>query len=56
MAWIKNKELIKNRTFSYTKGKVNLSFTLRTDIKDELKLFSELLEVAIIEVKEELEK
>ena len=56
MYWIKNKELIKNRTFSYTKGKINLNFTLRTDIKDELKIFRELLEVAILEVREEIEK
>jgi hypothetical protein len=56
MTWIKNKELIKNRTFSYSKGKVNLSFTLRTDTKDELKVFLELLEVAVLEVQEEIEK
>jgi hypothetical protein len=60
MSWINKKALVSNsstnRNFSYSKGKVSLAFTLRTDIKDELKIFKELLEVAILEVKEEIEK
>ena len=50
-----------NRRFAYTKNtgaknEVRLSFTLRTDIKQELKDFLELLEAATKEVKEEIEK
>lgn len=45
---------VRNRTFSYTKGEVNLNFTLRTDIKQQLKDFLELLEIAVKEVKEEI--
>jgi hypothetical protein len=44
------------KNFSYTKGDVTLKFDLRTDIKTQLKDFAELLEVAISEVKEEIEK
>ncbi len=43
-----------NKNFNYTKGKVSLSFTLRIDIKNELKDFLELLKVATEEVEEEL--
>jgi len=45
---------IRNRNFSYSKGVCNLSFTLRTDVKIELKDFLELLKVAVKEVEEEL--
>lgn len=44
------------RKFSYTKGKCSLSFTLRTDIKSELKDFLELLKVAVEEIEKELNK
>lgn len=44
------------KNFSYKKGDVNLSFTLRTDIKTELKDFVEILKVAIKEVEEEIKK
>jgi hypothetical protein len=43
-----------NKNFSYSKGKCNLNFTLRTDIKSELKDFLELLKTAVAEVTDEL--
>ena len=43
-----------NKDFSYSKGKVQLNFTLRTDIKNELKDFLECLKVAQKEVEIEL--
>jgi len=42
------------KNFSYTKGKCRLNFTLRTDIKTELKDFLELLKVAQKEIEQEL--
>jgi small-conductance mechanosensitive channel len=47
---------ITNKQFSYSKGKVTLNFTLRIDIKSELKDFLELLKVAKKEVEEEIKK
>lgn len=44
------------KTFSYKKGNCNLSFTLRIDMKPELKDFVEILKVATKEVEEELNK
>lgn len=44
------------RRFNYTLGKVNLDFTLRTDIKEELKDFKLLLTKALSEVTDELNK
>ena len=54
-----NHRLLKNnsttqKNFSYSKGKVTLSFNLRTDIKTDLKDFLELLEVATEGVKKEI--
>jgi small-conductance mechanosensitive channel len=43
-----------NKTFSYSKGKVGLNFTLRTDIKSDLKDFLALLVEAQKEVELEL--
>ena len=43
-----------NKNFSYSKGKCNLSFVLRTDIKSELRDFLELLKTAVAEVENEL--
>lgn len=56
-----SKNKIKNnsttqKNFAYEKGKVSLSFSLRTDIKQDLKDFAELLQIAILEVNNELEK
>ena len=42
------------KNFAYSKGKVSLSFSLRIDIKNELKDFLELLKVAQKEIEEEL--
>ncbi len=44
------------KQFSYTKGKCSLNFTLRIDIKTELKDFLEILKVAVGEVEAELNK
>ena len=52
------KTIITNNTtsknFSYSKGKCQLNFSLRTDVKTELKDFLELLKVAQIEVEKEI--
>jgi hypothetical protein len=48
------KENTTSKNFSYSKGKVRLSFTLRNDIKQELKDFLELLKVAQEEVTNEI--
>lgn len=45
-----------NRQFSYSKGRTNLSFQLRIDIKTELREFIELLEQALKDVTEEFYK
>lgn len=45
-----------NKDFSYQKGVCKLTFSLRTDIKQELKDFKEMLEAAIIDVDEEIKK
>ena len=42
------------KNFTYSKGKASLNFTLRIDIKNELKDFLELLKVAQKEVEDEL--
>ena len=47
---------ITNRTFNYSKGDITLNFTLRIDIKDQLKDFKELLEMAVKEISEEIER
>lgn len=44
------------RNFGYKRNNVQLAFTLRVDIKQELKDFLELLKVATEEVTAELEK
>lgn len=43
-----------NKTFSFSKEGVNLSFTLRVDIDKELVAFKELLEVATLSVTTEI--
>lgn len=43
-----------SKNFSYSKGKISLNFSLRTDIKQEMKDFLELLKVAQKEVELEL--
>jgi len=48
------KENTTAKTFNYSLGKVKLGFTLRVDIKQELKDFLQCLESAEKEVKEEL--
>lgn len=47
---------IVNKEFNYSKGDVSLRFTLRIDIKGQLKDFKECLEQALENVKEEIEK
>jgi hypothetical protein len=46
------KSTIERKTFEYTKGPVNLSFTLRTDNTSELKPWLECLEEAEKDVRE----
>ena len=50
-----NSDFVDRREFTYSKGKVSLSFNLRTDIKTELAEFKILLEEAILDVGEVLE-
>ncbi len=54
------KTLLTNNTtsknFSYTKGEVSLNFSLRTDIKQGLKNFKELLIKALEDITEEIER
>ena len=45
-----------NKNFSYSLGAVSLNFSLRTDIKQDLKDFAECLKVAIDEVNTEISK
>jgi len=51
-----------SRQFNYTKQvagtaqDTSLNFSLRTDVKNELKAFLELLEAAVVDVKEEILK
>ena len=47
-------EHIQRREFSYAIDDVTLNFTLRTDVKVELKKFSKLLEQAVKDVNEEI--
>lgn len=44
------------KDFDYSQGDVSLRFSLRIDVKKEMKDFVELLKVAIQEVEEELKK
>jgi len=48
------KDHVQNKTFYYSKGEVNLNFTLRVDIKTQLKDFLEILKVSIKDVEEEI--
>jgi len=45
-----------NRTFSYKLDDVTLSFTLRIDVKKELKAFAEIMQTAIKDVDEQIKK
>lgn len=45
-----------SRSFSYRRNDTQLSFTLRVDIKQQLKDFLEILNAAAKDVAEELEK
>ena len=50
------KETTETRAFTYSKNKVQLNFSLRTDIKSELKDFKELLLQAVEDINKELKK
>lgn len=54
--FLKKDTSVINRKFSYTKGECSLNFTLRLDIKQELKDFRVCLQEAITDVDEELNK
>lgn len=47
---ILQREQTENKSFGYKKGNVQLNFTLRVDIKQELKDFKECLEAALSDV------
>lgn len=53
---ITTKAHVERKEFAYSRNNVNLSFTLRTDIKQELKDFLELLKAAQIEVENEIKQ
>jgi len=48
------KDTTDTRAFKYSKNKVNLNFSLRIDIKSELKDFRELLLQAVEDINKEL--
>lgn len=43
-----------NKNFFYSKGRVSLNFTLRNDIKQDLKDFLELLQRSVQDVESEI--
>lgn len=45
-----------NRDYGYKRGEVNLDFTLRADIKDEMVIFLQLMELAKADIEEQLSK
>lgn len=49
-------ESITRKEYSYTRDGVNLKFTLRTDVKKELKPFKELLLKALEDIESDLNK
>lgn len=53
---ILQKDSTVSRKFAYVLGNVSLNFTLRIDIKQELKDFIEILKTAQRDIEEELNK
>jgi hypothetical protein len=53
---ILQRDQTESKTFTYSKGGVVLNFTLRVDIKQEMKDFIECLEAATLDVKKVLEE
>lgn len=49
-------EHVTRREFAYTKDDVSLKFTLRVDNPKELRIFKELMQKAIEDIDEELQK
>ncbi len=47
-------ETIQRKEFIYNLGAIQLKFTLRTDVKAELKAFKELIERAVRDIDTEL--
>ena len=45
-----------NRTFSYSKGSVNINITVRNDIKQELKDLQDILIQCVKDIEFELQK
>lgn len=50
-----NASSVQRKEFNYNLGDVKLGFTLRTDVKVELKAFKELLERALEDIVKELD-
>lgn len=48
------KETIDRKSYTYRAGSVSLDFVLRTDIKEERKLFVGLLKAAVADIEKEL--
>jgi hypothetical protein len=42
------------KAYKFTKGNINLNFSLRLDTKSELRDFLELLKVAVLEVESDI--
>lgn len=52
----KPQPILTSREFRYSKGTTNLKFSLNLDNKTEMKEFRELLEKALTDVSEEIER
>ena len=53
---LKPQPVLSSREFRYQKGTTNLKFSLNLDNKTEMKEFKELLEKALKDVEEEINK
>lgn len=47
---------IQRKEFKYSIGPVTLAFTLRTDVKDKLEPFKQMMEIAIKDIEADIEK
>ena len=53
---IVQKQTVETKQFNYSKNKMHLDFTVRVDIKNDMKDFRDLLLRAIEDIEEELKK
>lgn len=47
---------VEKKDYSYTLGGVSLSFTLRSDTKEQMKNFLKLMEAAKVDINKQLDK